>query len=329
MRRLQANQNGEIKLMKTYVKRICAALLFCAFLLSFPFSFGCSSKNGVGELNIVCTVFPLYDWTRNVVGDSDRVNVQLLVKNGADVHSFQPSFADAAAIKNSDVVIYVGGESDSWVEQSIPDGTLAIKLSELDGITLREICSDSLAHDHSNHEHGSAFDEHLWLSAGNAITACKAISNALSGLDGNGAYLKNTDAYVAELEAINTRMMTLSECISEALIFADRFPFVYFLEDFGIDYYAAYEGCSTEKDANIDTVVELTKRIKTSSVSHIFTTESPDKALVDNTLKEVGSSVSVVILDSMQSVSEKELDDASYVDIMRSNVSALEKIFNK
>lgn len=317
--------------MKKVTRSLCAALLACALILSVPFLFGCSSSEDGDGINVVCTIFPLYDWTTNIVADTGNVNIQLLVKNGTDTHSFQPSFADAAAIRESDVIIYVGGESDAWVEQSISEDTVAIKLSELDGITLREVCSDSLAEDHSHHghSHSEAFDEHLWLSLENAKIACEAIRDTLSALNSDGAdnYSDNTKKYVEELEEVDQGMEELSKSIDEPLIFADRFPFVYLLEDYGIDYYAAYEGCSAEKDADMQTVVELTNRIKSSSTGYIFTTESPDKALVDNVLRTVGSGVSAVSLDSMQSVSQKELPDASYLDIMRANLSALEEIF--
>lgn len=317
--------------MKKIIKALFTLLLVIAIIFPSAILGGCSKKDD-GEIKILCTVFPLYDWARNVVGDTEGVSVQLLVKNGTDIHSYQPSFADTAAIKDSDAVLYVGGVSDAWVEEAMAESTKAIKLSETEGVTLYEVSAHSIAEEHShNHGQHDNFDEHIWLSVRNAAASVEAICNTLSEIDveNTSAYRENTDAYKQKLTEIDQKMETLSKSINEPLIFADRFPFVYLFEDYSIDYYAAFEGCTTEKDANFDTVIALSKRLDDSKCGRLFTTEAPDKELVDSVLRKSSSNSQTAKLDSMQSLGGADVENSSYLNIMERNVSVLRQIFTK
>lgn len=323
--------------MKKIFKKLCAIILVASTLLPSALV-GCAERENDGHLKILCTIFPIYDWARSVVGETSEAEVSLLVKNGADLHSYQPSFADMAAIRDSDVVIYVGGESDKWIEESIDNDTVAIKLSELDGITLYEVSADSIAQGHSHedgedchelHDHSKGFDEHLWLSVSNAVTACGAILDVISELDEKNSetYSENTQTYINSLSSLDTRMTEISGFITEPLIFADRFPFVYLFEDYGIDYYAAFEGCTTDTDANFDTVVSLAQKLSKSKYSYVFVTETPSDELTDSVIRQSGVSATAVKLNSMQSLIEKETEGVSYIEIMDKNISVLEQIF--
>ena len=328
--------------MKKFYKGVIACFLFCGVLLGALGFTGCTSeKDSNGKIKILCTVFPAYDWVSNVVGDSETVELSLLVENGTDLHSFQPSFADMARIKDSDVVVYVGGESDAWVAESIETDSVAVELSKVDGVTLYEVSADSLvkAHEHEEnaegheaHDHSSAFDEHIWLSVKNAIAATRELCNIICELDSENSkkYEKNTEAYVESLEALDGRLSSLSECISEPLIFADRFPFVYMLEDYEIDYFAAFEGCTAEADADFDTTIKLAQRLDEVSGKYLFVTESPiEKDLANSVIAQTQSkNATVIALDSMQSITRSNIDGgASYTSVMDKNVSVLEKIF--
>ena len=325
--------------MRNTPKRICALVLVCALVILSVALTGCADKKDDGQLDILCTVFPIYDWVRNITGDAEGAQVSLLVKNGADLHSFQPSFADMAAIRDCDVLIYIGGESDKWVEDSLDEGTVAIKLSELDEVTLYQVSADSIAEGHSHedgedhheaHDHSEGFDEHLWLSLKNATVVCEAVRDTLCELDSENAqtYSENTAAYIRELSELQGRMSEVAKTISEPLIFADRFPFVYLLEDHGIEYYAAFEGCTTDTDANFDTIIGLAQRLAASECGYVFVTEGFSARLVESVINESGVTAEKAVLDSMQSISENDIDDKSYTAIMEENISVLERIFS-
>ena len=317
--------------MKKFIRSLLAATLAVLLVLPSALMSGCK-KNEDDGLKILCTVFPLYDWARNVVGDTDGVSVQLLVNNGTDIHSYQPSFSDTATIKESDAVLYVGGVSDTWVEEAIPQSAISIKLSETDGVELYDVSAHSIAEEHEHdHGHTDGFDEHVWLSLKNAIAATEAICDTLSSIDSENAdtYRENANGYIEKLSALDEQMEDVATLINETVIFADRFPFVYLFEDYGIDYYAAFEGCTTEADANFDTVIALAERLRDAECGHIFTTEAPNSALVDSIIRESTVAAERTSLDSMQSIGGADVEASSYIDIMERNVSVLQQIFSK
>ncbi len=320
---------------KTICMLLCAALLLCALS-------SCASGSAQnGKIKILCTVFPIYDWVRAVAGESENIELELLVENGTDLHSFQPSFGDMAKIKDSDIVIYIGGESDKWVAESIDERATGIALSESDGMTLYTVRADSIANAHTHdgeecheahgHEHG--FDEHIWLSLRNARTAVGEILSVLSGKDAENAstYKSNADSYIAALDALDSDMQTLSESINGPLLFADRFPFVYLLEDYGIDYFAAFEGCSTDTGADFDTVIGLAKKADEYGSTALFVTESPTAGLAEEIIAQASNKNSgIVTLDSMQSIGKSDIAGGrTYLSVMQSNIEKLQKIYSK
>lgn len=312
-------------------KRIVAVIACFAVLLAVPFSFGCDREEDGVE--ILCTVFPIYDWARSIIGESEGVTLSLLVENGTDMHSFQPSFSDVAKIKRCDVLILVGGESDRWVAEAADEDTTVIKLSELDGIRLYEVSAESGEHDHEHdHEdgHNHAFDEHLWLSLANARVAAGAICEALCDVDGENqdAYKANLAAYSDKLLALDERFWELTEGADQTLIFADRFPFVYLFEDYGLRYYAAFEGCTTDTNADFETVVRLAKAADGQSGRWILVTESSDRALAESVIRAAArDDLEIRELDSMQSLTGDEVSSvATYLGIMESNLEVLKEI---
>ena len=315
-------------------KRIIAALACLAVLVCVPFSFGCARDTDGVE--ILCTVFPIYDWAKNVLGDSEGVTLSLLVENGTDMHSFQPSFQDVAKIKRCDVLILVGGESDKWVAEAAEEGTTVIKLSELEGIKLYEVSSQSGEHDHGEeheHSHGHhehTFDEHLWLSIDNAKAASEAILELLCVIDGENReiYKKNFQVYDKTLTELDAKMQNVAKDTDDALIFADRFPFVYLFEDYGLKYYAAFEGCTTDTSADFETVVRLARKADEQSVRWVLVTESSDCALAESVIRaSERTDLAIRTLDSMQSLTGDDIKNgATYVGIMESNVRVLEEI---
>lgn len=316
--------------MKKSKKILAAAIGICILFTALS---GCNNQREDEKLTVLCTVFPVYDWVCNIVGNSDTVKVELLVQNGTDLHSFQPSFADIAKIKNADAVVYVGGESDKWVKESVADEAAAIAVSELDGISLYSISSEYIAEEHEHdeeegHKHGS-FDEHIWLSVKNAAVTCNYVSEVLCSLDADGAdnYKKNTEAYISSLNTLDKRFSEICADASAPLVFADRFPFVYLFRDYGLEYYAAFEGCTTDTGASPDTIVKLANRLDEIGGRFVLVTENPTKGLAEKVIEESSSkNAEIIALNSMQSVKADSGETETYISIMESNASALEKI---
>ncbi len=320
-------------------KALRALALLLTILVVTPL-FGCSvgySKPTEEKIKIVCTLFPQYDWLKNIVNGSEKIELSLLIANGADPHSYQPTASDIMEISSCDMIVFVGGDSDTWVKEALERAknaeTQQIKLMELDGITLHNISAVSEEHDHnhnhSGHDHGT-FDEHIWLSLKNAIAATEAMTDKLCELDAKNAelYRQNSADYIQRLTALDQRFSDLAQATPtdrKFVIFADRFPFVYLLSDYGIGYQAAFEGCSADVDAGFDTVLELIHEAELHNAAYIGVTESSDKALaqtVANSAKH--TDIKILTFNSMQSVSRRHIESGtSYMSIMEENFAVL------
>lgn len=307
------------------------AILICALS-------GCSQPKDDGKISIVCTLFPQYDWVKSIVGDSDRISVTLIIQNGTDPHSYQPTAADVMTISDCDMIVYIDGDSDLWVKEALERAknadTLKVPLSKIEGMTLHEISSHSHSHGDEHHEeehHHGAFDEHLWLSLSNAATATRYLTEAICALDPEGAelYRKNSAAYLGALTALDGQFRSTVEQIpaeDRFVLFADRFPFVYLLSDYGVEYAAAFEGCTTDVDASFDTVLGLIKEADTHGVSHIAITETSDGALAQTVAGSAKRDIEIIVMNSLQSVNRVRLSEGiSYLGVMRGNLTALSR----
>lgn len=309
--------------MKLRLKCAAAAIL-AAFML---ISVGCGAPNvkRSGKINVLCTVFPLYDWARNIAGNTAEVS--LLNENGADMHSYQPTAADIVRLHSCDILIYTGGESEKWVaeviKQSSNENLKALNLIELLGdkaVTEREEGAE-------RRENGDETDEHIWLSLKNAEILTDKIAAALSGADNKNKDIYKTNAakYAERLAALDKEYTeALKNAKHKAMIFADRFPFRYFTEDYGLDYYAAFPGCSAETEASFETVIFLAKKADENG-DCIFITETSNgdiaKAVNRNTAKR---NKKILTLDSMQSVSKKDIKNGlTYISVMQKNLETL------
>lgn len=316
------------------IKKIIALAL--VLILIIPSGVGCSRSDD-GDITVLCTVFPVYDWVRNVVGESERVKVKLLISNGADMHSYQPTAADVVSIRSADMIVRVGGESDSFLEDILknsPDGDrIDLELIEASGVVLREISSSYLMG--GEHTHGDGedcdhvdVDEHIWLSLRNACASVEAICSALSSIDADGAegYRQRADGYISRLSALDAEYAeAVASSESPRVLFADRFPFVYLMEDHGIEYAAAFEGCTTEVDATFQTVVRLSDKLNEWGLRYISVTESSDRELAESVARasEVGE-VTVLAFDSLQSVRASDIASGkTYIGAMENNLEVL------
>ena len=325
-------------------KRIISILIAAIIILSSLSICACSSSESFDDnakIKILCTLFPQYDWLHTITDGVDDVSISLIIANGTDPHSYQPTAADIMNISNCDMLVYVGGDSDTWVkkaiEQSKNDSLTAIALTELNDITLHNISSASHTHEgHSHDEHSheghshSALDEHLYLSLNNACEAVGELATALSRLDPDNKeiYKQNALEYTVKLSNLGESFKNDIESIPESerfILFADRFPFVYLLSDYNIHYSAAFEGCTTDVDADFDTVIRLTKEADEHNVKYIAVTESSDKALANTVILSTKSkNQKIVTLNSMQSISNKQINNgATYISIMEQNIKQI------
>ena len=294
-----------------------------------------------GKLSVVTTIFPEYDWVREVLGDKTAdTDLTLLLNNGADLHSYQPSAEDIMKIAESDVFIYVGGESDDWVddvvEKSVTGKTKVINLMDVIGDKAKEeeIVEGMQADEHDHeHEEGPEYDEHVWLSLRNAEVIVNEIEDALSDADPENAdaYEANAEAFVSELKALDGQYEeAVAKAKKKTVLFGDRFPFRYMTDDYGIKYYAAFVGCSAETEASFETITFLADKVDELGLTSVLTIDGSDgkiaETIIENTKKK---NQKVLTLDSMQSITAKEIEGGkTYISAMEENLKVLEEALN-
>lgn len=316
--------------------RLTAILLAALLCLSIILPTGCTSKEGGGDkLSIVTTIFPIYDWTREVLGGFDGAELSLLLDKGVDLHSFQPSADDIVSISTCDMFIYVGGESDEWVEEVL-DGAnnsemVAINLIDVLGEKAKaEETVEGMQSDEEDEEEEDELDEHVWLSLKNAKLLCEYISEKLAEIDpeNKAVYEKNTKEYEGELDALDSEYKAAaSKAKTKTLLFADRFPFRYMVDDYGLSYYAAFAGCSAETEASFETIAFLADKVDELGLKTILRLESSNGSIAEtirSSTKEKNQKI--LTLNSMQSTTPKDIEaGASYLSVMTENLKALKK----
>ena len=311
---------------------------------------GCgTSKSGEDtkdkKIKIVTTIFPEYDWVMQILGDkADKADVTMLLDKGVDLHSYQPSTADIAKISEADVFIYVGGESDEWVEDVLKEA----KNKKLKVINLMDVMGDKAKEEEvkegmqeEEEEHAEEakdgkeeeeveYDEHVWLSLKNAKIFTKKIADVLSEVDKDDAktYQANYESYAKKLDDLDKKYAdAVASAKTKTLVFGDRFPFRYLVNDYGLDYYAAFVGCSAESEASFETVTFLAKKIDELGLGNVLTIEGKNhkiaNTVVDNTKNK---DQKVLTMDSMQSTTSKDVKDgATYLGIMEKNLEVLKE----
>ena len=322
------------------------------------------AKDPNKKISIVTTIFPEYDWVREIVGNhADKFEITYLMNKGVDLHSYQASAEDIAKVSSADLFIYVGGESDTWAEDAIAEATnkemKVINLLNSLGSDVKEeevvegmAAEDEHDHDHSeeakdhdhadeakehDHDHDHAkegeeveYDEHVWLSLKNAQKLVMDIEANIESLDPDNAadYTANADAYVKKLEELDKEYKkAVDESNLKYILVGDRFPFRYLVDDYGLKYSAAFVGCSAETEASFDTITFLAGKLDELGLKNVVTIENSDqkiaKTIIENTKnKDQG----LVVLNSLQSVSQKEIDGGlTYLSVMKDNLEVLKK----
>lgn len=325
------------------------------------------------KLSVVCTIFPEYDWIRELVGDKkDNYEITYLLDKGVDLHSYQPTAEDIAKIANCDLFVYVGGESDGWVKDALKesknDKMQVVNLLETLGTNVKEEEvvegmqeEDEHEHDHgkkedTDHDHEDAdhehehkedadhdhdheedghhhdeveYDEHVWLSLRNATSLVNELAVRLQTIDPeNKDYYAGTAAsYTAKLGDLDSRYLAaVKKTKNKTVLFGDRFPFRYLVDDYGLKYYAAFVGCSAETEASFETVAFLAKKADELKLNNVLVIENSDQKIAKKIIETTNAkNQKIVEMNSMQSVTADQIaDGATYLGIMEANLKALE-----
>lgn len=325
------------------------ALLLALFVLVGALA-GCGKQNDTNKtdkLSIVTTIFPEYDWVREILGDkADNAEITMLLDNGVDLHSYQPTADDIVKISDCDLFIYVGGESDGWVEDALRNAAnrnmKVINLLEVlgDSVKTEEIVEgmqeeheheDAHAHDDAEeHEHEEEADEHVWLSLKNAKMLVRVISKALQELDPDNKdiYAANADAYVKKLSDLDAEYQAAVDAASnKTILFGDRFPFRYLVDDYGLRYYAAFVGCSAETEAGFETISFLAKRVDEWKLPCVLTIEGAQHKIAETIVRNTtAKNQKVLTMDSMQSTTTQDVKNGTtYLSVMEKNLSVLKE----
>lgn len=307
-----------------------------------------------GKIKVVTNIFPAYDWIKNIAEGTD-VEVVNLTDNGTSLHNYEPSASDIEEITGSNLFLYVGGESDEWAPDAAKNAPNTKSMSMLDilGDAVKEeevkegmehehedgdddhehedADHDHDDHDHDEHEHEEVeYDEHVWLSLKNAKAISKAVADALAEIDAKNAdkFQANFETYAAKLDAMQEEFDAARKAAKvETILVADRFPFRYLVSDMGLDYYAAFVGCSAESEASFDTITFLAQKLDELGLKHIIKLIGSDGKIAD-TVKNASKAKNqdIIEMTSMENASSK--DGKSYLDYMQMNLEALKKALN-
>ena len=335
------------------------------------------------SMKIVTTIFPEYDWVKTMLGDkAENADMTLLLDNGVDLHSYQPTAEDIVKIKECDMFVYVGGESDEWVEDVLAsaenEDMVVINLLDVLGDSVKnEEIVEGMEHEHEEgeehedadhedgeehedadhedgeehededhedgeehedadhedgeeHEHEEEKDEHVWLSLKNASVLCEEIATQLGTIDeaNKDYYMSNYEDYKAELDALDEEYQAAVDAGSkDTILFGDRFPFRYMVDDYGLNYYAAFAGCSAESEASFDTVIFLAGKVDELGLPAILTIEGADHDIAETVKKNTKSGdQKILTMNSLQSTTSKDIEEGTtYLSVMRSNLDVLKE----
>jgi zinc transport system substrate-binding protein len=305
------------------------------------------------KISIVCTTFPQYDWVREIIGDKAKdFDLTLLLDNGVDLHSYQPTAEDIAKIGAADIFIYVGGESDGWVKDALEEATnknlQAINMLDVLGNDVKEekvvegMQGDEAENSSVNQvdkisdsqkEDEVEYDEHVWLSLKNAKVLVNAISEAITQTDKENAesYTTNATTYINKLDELNNQYeQVVSTAKFNTVLFGDRFPFRYLVDDYGLNYYAAFVGCSAETEASFETITFLAGKVDELGLNSILVIENSDKKIAETIKKNTANkNQNILVLNSIQSITKTDLENGfTYLKAMQDNLDVLKQALN-
>lgn len=321
------------------IKKIIKMILPLMLAVAVVFQTGCTSdiktKKDSGKISIVATIFPPYDFAKHIAGD--KADVKMLLPPGCESHSYEPSPADIIEVSECDVFIYNGGDSDAWVDDILS----AIDTSSIEIVKMTD-CVETIEEEvvegmqqnkhHHEDEHDEEYDEpetdeHVWTSIRNSEKITSDICDAICKKDekNSSVYKENSSEYIKQMSELDEEYKKLVENAKrKKIIFGDRFPFAYFAKDYGLTYYAAFVGCSSETEASAETVAFLIDKVREDKIPVVFHIEFSTHLIANTIADETGAEVCE--LNSCHNISKKQIEKGiSYVDMMRENMKALKK----
>lgn len=316
-------------IMKKIIPIICS---ICILLLSLC---GCSPETDSGKLKIVTTMFPAYDFARNIAGDN--ADVSLLLPAGVESHSFEPTPRDMVKIENCDIFIFNGGESESWVEGLLDscEGDFSIvRMIDSAEENLLEEDEGENGHDHDeNHNHGEGeieYDEHIWTSPAICTKICSDITTAICTADSDNSkiYEANLDVYTDKLKQLDSDFKNVvSSAERKEFIFGDRFPFKYFADEYGLTYYAAFPGCSSQTEPSAATIAKLISKTNEDNIPAIFYIEMSNRLVADTLAESTGAKE--LLFHSCHNLTKDEMQRGEdYLSLMNKNLENLKIALN-
>ena len=323
------------------MKKISKILLvFVVAVFSIVSLTGCNkNKDNENKLTIVTTNFPSYDFARAVVKDNKDVELKMLLKPGAESHDFEPTPQDIIDIKNSDLFIYTGGESDEWIGDILDDidtdKTKVIKMMDLVDVKEEEIVEgmEDEEHEEEDEHHDEEeveYDEHVWTSPVNAIKIVNALRDEVVSIDNDNkkVYEDSAKEYTDKLEKIDNEFKDIvKNAKRKEIIFGDRFPLRYFVDEYNLKYYAAFPGCSAQTEASAKTISYLVDKVKEDKIPVVFHIELSNGKIAEAISKETGAKV--LEFNTAHNISQKDFDaGVTYVDIMEENTKVLKEALN-
>lgn len=307
--------------MNKYIKKTAAALVSAAILASVC---GCGAeKPQGGELDVITTNFPPYDFVRQISGGD--ITPTMLLSGGQDSHSYEPTAREMVQLSEADILICTGGESDAWVDSLTESAESLTIIRMMDFVEPVEAERGEEEHDEADHDHNhDELDEHVWTSPKNAMLISSGIADALCEADPENAekYRAGLEAYNAELTELDRELSEAAEKLDKPLIFGDRFPFRYMARDYGIEYYAAFSGCSSETEPSAARLASLIETAKSENAAVIYYIEFSTRKVADTIAEAAGAQTR--LMHSCHSLSDEDLAAGeTYVSIMRRNIAAM------
>ena len=322
--------------MKRYIVGVLALVVL------FVTVFSGASVAEAKKISVVTTIFPIYDWVRAIAGDAGNVEITLLLDSGVDLHSYQPTARDIMKVAACDVFAYVGGESDTWVEGALaeavnPDMAVINLMEALGDAVKEEEIVEGMEAEEEEEEEGeeeAEYDEHVWLSLRNARKLVNALADALGKADpaNAGVYAANAGAYAEKLAALDAEYAAAREGADfDTLLFGDRFPFRYLADDYDLNYYAAFVGCSAESEASFETIVFLAGKVDELGLKTVLTIEGDNHRIAETIVENTQArDAKVLTMDSMQATTGEDVKNGvTYLGVMEANLDVLRQALKK
>ena len=299
------------------MKKFLVWILIISFVASMS---GCTTEtNKTEKLQIVATIFPAYDFAKQICGD--LADVKMLLKPGIESHTYDPTARDIIDINNADIFIYTGGESESWVNEILS----SVDKEKTTIISMLDVVNTPIEKDTHEHNHNHVkFDEHVWTSPKKAIDITKSISNAVISSDpkNKDIYAENANKYIKKLKELDEAFAEIE--FKKPLIIGDRFPFSYLAYDYDIEYYSAFPGCSEETEPGAKTMAELIEKNKSNNISTVFYIEFSNQRIA-NTISDA-TGCKKLMLHSCHNLSKEDFEsNKTYLQLMHENLKNIKE----